>query len=162
VRLGIREKKKHPPRKNQIVGRLLKGRVDEGQIDELLLELRAHHEAALELFSDEPNAQAMLRAIEQVEAQLGNEYPLVIGGERVTTGDLEDSVNPSQFSQVVGRVHLATRDLADQAINAAWSAFEKWKNIPAEQRAAYLFKASAEMRRRKYEFNAWLVFEVGK
>src|SRR6185295_5362742 len=38
----------------------------------------------------------------------------------------------------------------------------KWKNVPAEQRAAYLFKASAEMRRRKYEFNAWLVFEVGK
>ena len=113
-------------------------------------------------FSDEHSAQAMLRAIEQVEAQLGKEYPLVIGGERVTTGDLEDSVNPSQFSQVVGRVHLATRDLADQAINAAWSAFEKWKNIPAEQRAAYLFKASAEMRRRKYEFNAWLVFEVGK
>src|SRR5262245_51923929 len=29
VRLRIREKKKHPPRKNQIVGRFLKRRVDE-------------------------------------------------------------------------------------------------------------------------------------
>jgi len=113
-------------------------------------------------FSDERNAQAMLTAIERVEAQLGHEYPLIIGGERVTTGDIEDSVNPSQFSQVVGRVHNATRELADRAIHAAWTAFERWKNVPAEQRAAYLFKASAEMRRRKYEFNAWLVFEVGK
>lgn len=113
-------------------------------------------------FSDEHNAQAMLASLEHVETQLGREYPLVIGGERVTTGDLIDSVNPSQFDQIVGRVHHATRDLADKALKAAWKAFDSWKNVPAEERAAYLFKAAAEMRRRKYEFNSWLVLEVGK
>ncbi|HZS04382.1 MAG TPA: L-glutamate gamma-semialdehyde dehydrogenase [Blastocatellia bacterium] len=113
-------------------------------------------------FSDETNAQAMLRAIADVEAQTGREYPLVIGGERITTGDLVESRNPSKFSEVVGRVHRASRELADKAIKAAWQAFATWQYTPVEERVAYLVKASAEMRRRKDEFNAWMVLEVGK
>ncbi len=113
-------------------------------------------------FSDERNAQGMLNALEQVEAQLGREYPLVIDGKHVQTGQFVDSVNPSAFKQVVGRVHHGTRELADQAIQSAWKAFATWQHVPAEERAAYLIKASAEMRRRKNEFNAWMVYEVGK
>ena len=113
-------------------------------------------------FSDERNAQAMMQAIEQVEGQLGREYPLIIGGERLTTGDLLASVNPAKFTEIIGRVHRADQELADKAIKTAWQAFEPWKQVPAEHRAAYLFKAAAEMRRRKLEFNAWLVLEVGK
>lgn len=113
-------------------------------------------------FSDERNAQAMLKALGQVESQLGGKYPLVIGGERVTTGDLHASVNPSSIKQVVGLVHHATKENADAAIAAAWKAFASWQYVPAEERANYLFKASAEMRRRKNEFNAWMVYEVGK
>ncbi len=113
-------------------------------------------------FSDERSAQGMLKALEQVEAQLGREYPLVIGGEHIQTKQFVDSVNPSAFKQVVGRVHHATQELADQAIQSAWKAFATWQHVPAEERAAYLIKASAEMRRRKNEFNAWMVYEVGK
>ncbi|MEP7271599.1 MAG: L-glutamate gamma-semialdehyde dehydrogenase [Acidobacteriota bacterium] len=113
-------------------------------------------------FGDEQNAHDMLFAIRRVEAQLGETYPLVIGGKRIETGDLIESNNPSQFDQVVGQVHHATREHADQAIDAAWQAFATWKDVSAEQRASYLLKASAEMRRRRFEFNAWLVLEVGK
>jgi len=113
-------------------------------------------------FSDERNAQAMLQSLERVEAQLGREYPLVIGGERFTTGDLLESPNPSKFSQIVGRVHRADQELADKAIKSAWQAFSSWQHVSAEHRASYLLQASAEMRRRKLEFNAWLVYEVGK
>ena len=113
-------------------------------------------------FSDERNAQGMLRALEQVETQLGREYSPIIGGEHIQTGNTIDSVNPSQFAQVVGRVHHADKELADKAIETAWTAFKTWKHVPAEERAAYLIKASAEMRRRKNEFNAWMVYEVGK
>jgi 1-pyrroline-5-carboxylate dehydrogenase len=113
-------------------------------------------------FSDERNAQAMLKALEQVESQLGREYPIVIGGDHYTTGDLSDSVNPSRFDQVVGRVHNGTRELADKALAAAWKAFETWQYVSAENRANYLFQAAAVMRRRKNEFNAWMVYEVGK
>jgi 1-pyrroline-5-carboxylate dehydrogenase len=113
-------------------------------------------------FSDERNAQAMQQAIEAVEAQLGREYPIIIGGERFTTGALHASVNPSRFDQVIGRVHHGTRELADQAIAAGWNAFETWKFTPTAERANYLLQAVAKMRRRKNEFNAWLVLEVGK
>lgn len=113
-------------------------------------------------FSDERNAQEMLKALELVESQLGAEYPLVINGEHIQTGQDVVSVNPSNFNQVVGRVSHGTKELADQAIAAAWQAFETWKNVPAEERANYLFKAVAVMRRRKSEFNAWMVYEVGK
>ncbi len=113
-------------------------------------------------FSDERHAQDMLKALEQVEGQLGREYPIIIGGERRATGNLHTSVNPSKISQVIGRVHHGSRELAEAAIQGAWKAFETWKNVPAEQRANYLFQAAAKMRRRKNEFNAWMVFEVGK
>ncbi len=113
-------------------------------------------------FSDERNAEAMLKALDQVESQLGREYQIIIGGERYKTGDLLESVNPSKFNQVIGRVHHGTKELADKAIQVAWKAFESWKNVSAEQRANYLFQAAAKMRRRKNEFNAWMVYEVGK
>ena len=113
-------------------------------------------------FSDERQAQAMLKALEQVESQLGREYEIIIGGKRHQTGRLLDSVNPSKFNQVIGRVHHGTRELADQAIQAAWAAFESWQHVPAEDRANYLFQAAAKMRRRRNEFNAWMVYEVGK
>ena len=41
-------------------------------------------------------------AIEKVRAQLGNEYPLVIGGERIKTGSMLESINPAKRTQVVG------------------------------------------------------------
>ena len=113
-------------------------------------------------FSIESNARAMSDGLALVESALGADYPLIIGGRRCLTGDLLESLNPSELRQVVGRVHRATPELADEAIRAAAAAFESWKRVPAEERASYLFKAAAIMRRRKDEFNAWMVFEVGK
>ena len=52
--------------------------------------------------------------------------------------------------------------MAARAIESAHAAFASWSRTPAEQRAAYLLKAAAILRRRKAEFNAWLTFEAGK
>ena len=65
----------------------------------------------------------MLKAIERVEAELGREYPIIVGGERIKTGDLHESLNPSKFAEVIGRVHNANRDVAEKAITAAWRCF---------------------------------------
>ena len=113
-------------------------------------------------FADERNAFGMAKAIEGVEGQLGREYPIVVGGQQLKTGNLHQSLNPSKFNEVVGTVHNADREVAGKAISAAWTAFESWKRVSAETRASYLLKAAAEMRRRKFEFSAWLVLEVGK
>ncbi|HEY6331771.1 MAG TPA: L-glutamate gamma-semialdehyde dehydrogenase [Blastocatellia bacterium] len=113
-------------------------------------------------FSNERNAAAMREAISQVESQMGAEYPIIIGGKRYTTGDMLASPNPSNFEEIVGFVHKANTELADKALEAALAAFREWKNEPAEVRARCLLKAAALMRRRKAEFTALMVLEVGK
>src|SRR4030095_16049678 len=82
-------------------------------------------------FSKVENAQAMRNAIEQVNAQLGREYPLVIGGERITTDSKLDSFNPSNRTQLVGRFNKATKELASRAVEEAAKEFKTWRNTPA-------------------------------
>jgi len=113
-------------------------------------------------FSKQENAQAMRAALETVKRELGREYPLVIGGERIQTGDTLDSINPANRSEVVGRFHKATKDLANQAVEAAYKAFQTWRNTPAAERAQLLFRVAALMRERKHEFSAWMIYEVAK
>ncbi len=52
-------------------------------------------------FSKEENAAAMRAAIEKVRTKLGKEYPLVIGGERIKTGDTLDSINPANRTEKI-------------------------------------------------------------
>src|SRR5687768_3073398 len=113
-------------------------------------------------FNNEENAAAMRAAIESVKAQLGKEYPLVIGGERIKTGDTLDSINPANRTQVVGKFHKATKDLANKAVESAAEAFKTWRNVPAQERADLLFRVAATMRERKHEFSAWMIHEVAK
>ncbi|HJQ26590.1 MAG TPA: L-glutamate gamma-semialdehyde dehydrogenase [Blastocatellia bacterium] len=113
-------------------------------------------------FANERNAAEMREAIANVEATLGREYPLIIGGNRYTTGDLLVSPNPSNYDEVIGLVHKATVELADKAIEAATAAFKEWKQVAPEVRARYLLKVAALLRRRKAEFAALMVLEVGK
>ncbi len=63
---------------------------------------------------------------------------------------------------MVGRFHLATKEQAEQAIQAALKAFESWRKVPYAERADLLFRAAEEVRRRRLEINAWMVSEVGK
>src|SRR5919112_3144358 len=113
-------------------------------------------------FTKEENAQAMRDAIKKVQNELGREYPLVIGGERITTGNFLESINPANRTQVVGRFNKATKELASRAVEEAAKAFETWKNTPAADRAALLFRVAAIMRERKHELSAWMIHEVAK
>src|ERR1051325_5596359 len=113
-------------------------------------------------FSKEENAQAMRAALKKVQSQLGREYPLIIGGERIQTGNFLDSINPANRTQVVGRFNKATKELANRAVEEAAKAFETWKNTPAAERAALLFRVAAIMRERKHELSAWMIYEVAK
>ncbi|MGQ0763755.1 MAG: L-glutamate gamma-semialdehyde dehydrogenase [Acidobacteriota bacterium] len=113
-------------------------------------------------FNTEENAAAMRAAIESVKTQLGKEYPLIIGGERIKTGDTLDSINPANRTQVVGKFHKATKELANKAVESAAQAFQTWRNVPAQERADLLFRVAAMLRERKHEFSAWMIHEVAK
>jgi 1-pyrroline-5-carboxylate dehydrogenase len=113
-------------------------------------------------FSKEENARKMRAAIEKVRAQLGREYDLIIGGKRIKTADKIKSLNPAKPSQVVGIHQKAGKDHVEAAMQAALQAFSQWKNIPLEERASLLFRVADMLRERKFEFGAWMVFEVSK
>ncbi len=101
-------------------------------------------------------------ALGDVGARLGRSYPLIIGGERVESRESFTSVNPARKDQVIGRFAKGTPDDAERAVTEAWRAFEAWSEVPATERASLLFRCAANMRRRKHEMSAWLVYEVGK
>lgn len=113
-------------------------------------------------FSKEENAQAMRDALAKVREHLGREYPLVIGGERITTDGKLDSINPANRTQLVGRFNKATKELASRAVEEAAKAFKTWSHTPAEERAALLFRVAEIMRERKHELSAWMIHEVAK
>lgn len=113
-------------------------------------------------FSKPENCAAMEAALKKVAAEFGREYPMYIGGQKVTTAEKMQSTNPSHPSQVVGVVQKATADQARKAIESAHAYFDTWKRVPAEQRAEILFRAAATVRQRKFDLAALICYEVGK
>ena len=113
-------------------------------------------------FADEVPARKMREALSFVYGQLGKEYPVTVAGERLTTGEKLASVNPAKPEQLVGTAYHADASHAERAIDAATEAFKSWSQVAPEERARYLVKAAAILRRRIYEFSAWLTVESSK
>jgi len=113
-------------------------------------------------FAREENARKMRSAIEKVRGQLGREYDLIIGGKRVKTGEKIRSLNPAKPSQIVGVHQKAGKEHVEPAMKAALKAFESWSRTSVEERASLVYRVGDLLRERKFEFMAWLVFEVSK
>lgn len=114
-------------------------------------------------FSVNAHRDAFQRAVELVRSQLGRTYPLHIGADIISdTGQVITSINPSRPAEAVGRVVAGRKEEAERAIEAASEAFKTWQYVDPRERARYLLRAASEMRRRKHEFSAWMVFEIGK
>jgi|HubBroStandDraft_6_1064221.scaffolds.fasta_scaffold49979_3 1-pyrroline-5-carboxylate dehydrogenase len=122
----------------------------------------AFHNEPYTDFSTPEGRRIVAEAGAKVRAELGREYELRVAGRRVKTNDTLKSVNPSKPSEIVGRHHKATVELANEAIESAASFFPEWSGTPAQQRIDMLLRAAALIRKRKYEFDAWLVYEAGK
>jgi 1-pyrroline-5-carboxylate dehydrogenase len=113
-------------------------------------------------FKEPGNRAAFQSAIDLVRSQLATKYPLHIGANDVWPDETFDSINPSRPAEVVGTFAKGRKEDAERAVTVAEEAFESWKRVDPVERARYLLKASFEMRRRKHEFSAWMVFEIGK
>jgi 1-pyrroline-5-carboxylate dehydrogenase len=113
-------------------------------------------------FSIPENRAAMECALADVRAQFGREYELSIGGQPVKTAGKFESLDPSHPATVVGVHQRATPELASRAVEEAYAFFPEWSRTPAADRVAMLLRASAILRARKMEFDAWLVYEAGK
>ncbi|MHC4790232.1 MAG: L-glutamate gamma-semialdehyde dehydrogenase, partial [Planctomycetota bacterium] len=70
------------------------------------------------------------------------EVPMIIGGEEVRNGELEDIRCPHNHQQVLGRYHKADAELVTQAVDAAEKTKRQWGEMPWESRAVVLLKAA--------------------
>jgi 1-pyrroline-5-carboxylate dehydrogenase len=113
-------------------------------------------------FTNAENARRMKEALVRVRAELGREYDMVIGDKLIKTTEKIRSLNPAHPSEVVGVFQSAGREHVEPAIAAAGAAFESWKRTSVEQRASLLHTVAGTLRERKFEFAAWMVYEVGK
>jgi 1-pyrroline-5-carboxylate dehydrogenase len=113
-------------------------------------------------FSRPENRVAYEKAIAEVRASAGKEYPLVIGGERQKGGKTFESSNPAKPGELLGRFQSATKEQAVHAVEAAFAAFKSWSRVPAAVRAAYLVEAARRMKERRHHFSAWMTLEIGK
>jgi 1-pyrroline-5-carboxylate dehydrogenase len=70
------------------------------------------------------------------------EIPVVIGGERIFTGDTSQAVMPHDHAHVLADWHQARPEHVTRAIEAAARAHAEWASWPWEDRAAVFLKAA--------------------
>ena len=113
-------------------------------------------------FSIPENRRLQQEALDFVKAQFDREYPLSIDGKDVSTGRQFKTYNPANKDQVVGTFSKAGKNEVELAMSAALKAFEDWKRVDPEERAIVLLKAARIMRDRRFEINAWMIYETSK
>ncbi len=104
--------------------------------------------------------------LKQALAELSSgeiEIPIVIGGKRVTTGNMGKVVMPHDHQHVMATYHKAGPEEVQQAIDCAVAAQSEWRAFRWEERAAIFLKA-AELLATKYRarMNALAMLTGGK
>ncbi len=101
-------------------------------------------------------------ALQQVRDRFGATYLPIIDGSPIDTEDSIASVNPANYTEVVGTIGLASVQQADLAVRSAKTAFHSWKQINPHSRADILRQAADLMSAQRAELAAWITWEVAK
>ena len=117
---------------------------------------------AIRTFTAPEDVASMEAALARAKGDFGRHYPVIVDGRELQTEKKIASRNPAHPDQVIGTVGSASLEQALDAIEVADKTFTSWKRVPAADRAAYLFRAAELVRARRDDFNALLVYEVGK
>ncbi len=113
-------------------------------------------------FAVKEDREKMQKALNDLKASLPITVPVLVNGKEQNSSNIFERVNPSNSSEVVGKIAMANVEQAEQAMQAAQAAYKTWKSVPAEQRAAMVDKLADIMTRDKFKLIATQVLEVGK
>ena len=102
------------------------------------------------------------QAFASVRATFGKTYFPLIAGAYIPTEVKIESINPSNFSEIIGLVGLCSIDRAAQAVAAAKAALPQWRSTPVATRTQILRRAADLMCQSRAELAALVVLEVGK
>jgi 1-pyrroline-5-carboxylate dehydrogenase len=70
------------------------------------------------------------------------EIPVIVGGERIFTGDIGHCIAPHNHKKVLASYHKADRTTVDKAINNSLAAWKDWSNTALEERTIIFRKAA--------------------
>ena len=92
------------------------------------------------------------------------EFRSFINGKWIdsTSGKTAPNINPANTDDVIGKIQLAARDEARQAVEAAYHAFRDWKRTPPPARGRIVSRAARLMEERKEELAQAITREEGK
>jgi RHH-type proline utilization regulon transcriptional repressor/proline dehydrogenase/delta 1-pyrroline-5-carboxylate dehydrogenase len=152
---------------------LRKSFVEKIPFEELIKSPQPHYQTSAEradMFKNEPpldfsavsNRERMRDTLKKMKTGFGKRYALVIGNRDIQKEREIVSLDPSRPQEVVGIVSSADRGDADEAVSEARNAWETWRQVPARERADYLFKAAEVMRKERFGLAALEIYEVGK
>lgn len=113
-------------------------------------------------FSNPELVAKQKEALTKVKGLFGKEYSNIIDGKDVFSTGKTLSYSPANKDVLIGTFQKSGKDDAEKAMQAALTAFQTWKKTTAEERAAYLMKASEIIKARRFEINAWMISEAGK
>jgi glyceraldehyde-3-phosphate dehydrogenase (NADP+) len=89
-------------------------------------------------------------------------HPIFLAGRWVESDDLLEISNPARPDEPAGATFNATPEQYDEAVDAAVSAFEVTRTLPAYERGAILRNISAGIRERREELGRLITLESGK
>ncbi|CAN5721495.1 L-glutamate gamma-semialdehyde dehydrogenase [soil metagenome] len=99
------------------------------------------NEPILDYAPGSPERASLEKRLQQLAGET-REAPLVIGGERVETGDTFTLTAPHRHSLELATVHAAELQHVEAAIRSALSAAPEWGSLPWHDRAAIFMRAA--------------------
>ena len=102
------------------------------------------------------------QALEELKQDLGLEYGMIIKGKDHFSEQKFESINPADYTQVLGIFQSGTKQDANEAIKAAKSAFTDWRKTPYQERVRVLRKTADLIDQRVHKIAAAISLEVGK
>jgi 1-pyrroline-5-carboxylate dehydrogenase len=108
------------------------------------------NEPTYQYASGSDERKSLIQAIKILQ-QKNTEIMPIIGGKKISTGDLGKVVMPHNHKQILATYHKITPELVREAIENAMNVKPIWEDFPWEERASIAIKA-AELISKKYRF----------
>jgi RHH-type transcriptional regulator, proline utilization regulon repressor / proline dehydrogenase / delta 1-pyrroline-5-carboxylate dehydrogenase len=108
------------------------------------------------------NRKRMNDALAAWRKEMGRTYPIVIGKKEYKTERLIIRENPSQKTEILGRICAASLKEAELAVTTAKEASKTWAKTKPEERAKLVDKLADLIHQNKFRLAALEVLEVGK
>lgn len=91
------------------------------------------------------------------------DHRLFINGQWIesSSGETFEDHNPATL-EIIGRVHRASADDVNLAVDSAEEAFPAWSSTPAPRRAMILFRAARILEEKKEDLARFMTLEMGK